>query len=263
MGEFAAKSFVPCQQNGGLLLEQLNTEKWRDKLMKKMKKEEEWQCHAVTRKRSQPLVKNQAAVKPATYTSRISTDIPLYESPGATFDQYLEDKPRVFKAIFPDKQRSQQLNEEKWRIQMLPIEFLFLTVWPVVDMRLRCKRGGTDYPPEVPMDITKVLELDITRWELRGLDNILDPSHFSLGVKGTLYSDKQGTRSRLKGQLQMNISFVLPPMLVLVPEDVRRSVAESVLTRLVENMKHKVNDSLLADYSKFKRERPKHFGLSQ
>lgn len=29
----------------------------------------------------------------------------------ASFDEYLEDKPRVFKAIFPDKRRSQQLNE--------------------------------------------------------------------------------------------------------------------------------------------------------
>lgn len=29
----------------------------------------------------------------------------------ASFDQYLEDKPRVFTAIFPDKRRSQQLNE--------------------------------------------------------------------------------------------------------------------------------------------------------
>ena len=44
---------------------------------------------------------------------------------------------------------------------MLPIEFLVLTVFPVVDMRLRCKRGGRDYPPQVPLDITKVLELDI------------------------------------------------------------------------------------------------------
>lgn len=29
----------------------------------------------------------------------------------ASFDRYLENKPRVFKAIFPDKRRSQQLNE--------------------------------------------------------------------------------------------------------------------------------------------------------
>ena len=74
-------------------------------------------------------------VNPTTYTSRISTDIPLYEIPGvnlhflllslslcgdefdqfwnvqASFDEYLEDKPRVFQAIFPDKRRSDQINQ--------------------------------------------------------------------------------------------------------------------------------------------------------
>lgn len=44
---------------------------------------------------------------------------------------------------------------------MLPIEFLFLTVSPVIDMRLRCKSSGTEYPPGVPRDISKVLQLDI------------------------------------------------------------------------------------------------------
>lgn len=44
---------------------------------------------------------------------------------------------------------------------MLPIQFLFLTVWPQIDMRLRCKSKGKDYPPGIPWDISKVLELDI------------------------------------------------------------------------------------------------------
>ncbi|KAK2655661.1 hypothetical protein Ddye_008713 [Dipteronia dyeriana] len=252
MGEiaFAGWCFVPFQN-----CSVLNKKMMMKMKMKKKRKKQEWQCHhALTWKRSQPSIKNQSD----TYSSTTSTDIPLYESPGASFDQYLEDKPRVFNAIFPDKQRCHQLTQEEWRIQMLPIEFLFLTARPVVDMRLRCKRGGRDYPPQVPLDITKVLELDVTRWQLRGLDNFLEPSHFSLGIKGALYSYRQGTRSRLKGQLEMSISFVPPTMLALVPEDVRRRLAESVLTRLVENMKHKVNNSLLADYSKFKRERPKH-----
>ena len=39
-------------------------------------------------------------------------------------------------------------------------------------------------------------------------------------------------RSRLKGQLEMSISFVLPPVLALVPEDGLRSVAESVRPHL-------------------------------
>ncbi|XP_010029373.2 uncharacterized protein LOC104419414 [Eucalyptus grandis] len=209
-------------------------------------------CHAASHRGEAA-----AGKEASTYKSRIATDIPLYESPGASFDRYLEDKPRVFQAIFPDNRRSQQLNEEEWRIQMLPIQFLFLTVRPVIDMRLRCKSRGRDYPPQIPQDVSKVLELDITRWELQGLDSILQPSHFALGVKGALYPDRHGTRNRLKGQLEMSMSFVLPPMLALVPADVLQSVAESVLTRLVENMKHKVNGSLLADYSKFKREQPR------
>jgi len=48
---------------------------------------------------------------------------------------------------------------------MLPINFLFLTVWPVVEMRLRCKSGGRDYPPGVPEEITKVLELDVVSFK--------------------------------------------------------------------------------------------------
>lgn len=51
--------------------------------------------------------------------------------------------------------------QDEWRIQMLPINFLFLTVWPVVDMRLKCRSNGHDYPPDVPLDITKVVELNM------------------------------------------------------------------------------------------------------
>ncbi|XP_052195498.1 uncharacterized protein LOC127803367 isoform X2 [Diospyros lotus] len=175
-----------------------------------------------------PLSIKNRMVNPPTYSSRIATDIPLLESPGASFDQYLEDKPRVFKAIFPDKRRAHRLNEDVWRIQMLPIQFLFLSVWPVIDMRLRCKSGGTGYPPGVPQHVTKLIELDIIRWELQGLDDILKPAEFTLAVKGTMYPDRQGTQTRLKGQLKMSVSFVLPPVLALVPEDVRQSVAQSV-----------------------------------
>ncbi|KAF8399524.1 hypothetical protein HHK36_015390 [Tetracentron sinense] len=147
--------------------------------------------------------------------------------------------------------------QEEWRVQMLPIQFLFLTVWPVIDMRLRCKSQGKDYPPGVPLNVSKVLELDITRWELQGLDSAVEPSHFALGVRGALYPDRLGMRSRLKGQLEMNISFVLPPILALVPDDVLRGVAESVLKRLVENMKDKVNGSLLSDFSEFRSAKPR------
>ncbi|KAL1189629.1 hypothetical protein V5N11_011285 [Cardamine amara subsp. amara] len=197
-------------------------------------------------------------IKPAKYSSKISTDIALNESPQALFDEYLEDKSRVFAAMFPDNPKSRRLNEEEWRIQMLPIKFLFLTAWPVVVMRIRCKSNGQDYPSDVPLHTSKVLELNMTKWELQGLDQVMEPSDFKLGVKGALYPDRRGRQTRLKGRLETNISIVLPSVLALVPEDVRRSVANAILTSLVDNMKHMVIESLVADYSRFKNERKIH-----
>ncbi|CAL9224243.1 unnamed protein product [Arabidopsis halleri] len=197
-------------------------------------------------------------VKPAKYSSKISTDIALHESPQALFDEYLEDKSRVFEAMFPDKPKNHRLNEEEWRIQMLPIKFFFITAWPVVVMRIRCKSNGQDYPSDVPLHITKVLELNMTKWELQGLDRVMEPSDFTLGVKGALYPDRRGRQTRLKGRLETSISFVLPSVLALVPEDVRRNMANAILAGLVESMKHKVIEGLVADYSKFKYERKTH-----
>ncbi|KAL0741902.1 hypothetical protein Bca4012_083415 [Brassica carinata] len=48
-----------------------------------------------------------STVKPSKYSSKFSTDVLLHESPQALFDEYLEDKSRVFKAMFPDKHCTQ------------------------------------------------------------------------------------------------------------------------------------------------------------
>ncbi|CAA7394421.1 unnamed protein product [Spirodela intermedia] len=202
-----------------------------------------------------------------TFSASISTDLPLYDTPEASFDEYLDDRPRIFRAMFPDRRRSRQLNEEEWKVQMLPIEFLFASVNPVVVMRLRCCSHGEDHPLEVPPHITRALDLRVTRWELRGLDMAHSPRHFGLDVRGLLYPDRGeggaaaaaagGRRSRLRGRLQMSISFVLPPVLSLVPEQVLRGVADSVLRRLLQKMKDDVNGGLLSDFQSFRRERMK------
>ncbi|KAI3837666.1 hypothetical protein MKW98_027025 [Papaver atlanticum] len=254
MGEILRASSVGCHPSGGYV----NVRKGRKEVLQVVvgnANNSKWQCNASTNSSNSPLsVKNDT--KPlSTFSSKIATDMPLYEPPGVTFDEYLNDRARVFQAIFPDKKRSERLNEEEWRIQMLPIQFLFLTVSPTVDMTIGCKTNSKDYPAGVPSDVTKVLELDITRWELQGLDRVFQPTEFVLGVRGALYPVRRGIRSRLKGQLEMSISFVLPPVVSVVPQDVLSNVAESVLNRLVENMKQKVNESLVADFNEYKRDK--------
>ncbi|KAB1705642.1 DUF1997 domain-containing protein, partial [Klebsiella pneumoniae] len=187
----------------------------------------------------------------------IPADMPLFESPHASFDRYMEDKPRVFKAIFPENRGTQRLNEEEWRIRMEPIAFLFLKAWPVVNMRVRCKTKGKEYPSGVPTHTSMVLELKITKWDLEGVTEERNkPSEFRLNMEGVLYPDRKGTRSRIKGHFNMSLSFAPPPMLALIPPHVHREVTQSVMKNMVESMEHKVRNNLLADYAKFKKETP-------
>ncbi|CAL5061438.1 unnamed protein product [Urochloa decumbens] len=179
-----------------------------------------------------------------TYRASISTNTPLHEPPGASFDEYLQDRARVFRAMFPDESRSERLGDGEWRIQMLPLQFLLLTVRPVVVMQLRHRAGG--------------LDLRVTDWELRGLDRDHAPSSFDLGVSGSLYADRsRGHRAgcRMRGHLEIAITVVLPPPLRLVPESVLRGVTESVLSRLAEKMKRDVDVGLIADFQRFRREK--------
>ncbi|KAM7461688.1 hypothetical protein LguiA_029809 [Lonicera macranthoides] len=278
MGEVAAllrpwqnntTSLIMSMQYTGGAHFSINGRRWGSKPKKQQ------QCHLLLmRRRSCSFFESKAMMvtPPSTYSTTIATDNPLSESPSASSDSYLDNKPRVFRAIFPHQQRTKRLNEEEWRIDMLPIKFLFLNARPIIDMRLRCKSKGKDYPAGVPCHISKVLELKIIRWDLQGIDEILKPSHFSLGVNGALYPDRHGKESRLRGQLLIKMSFVHPPVLDFVPEDIHRHVAESVrpsiqiyfliinalvvvLKRLMENLKDGMNGSLLADYSEFKREK--------
>lgn len=137
---------------------------------------------------------------------------------------------------------------------MLPLEFLLITVRPVVVMQLRNRgAGGLDLrivriqpsPLTLPiLSISALLQVYNwvkcaalvlfglrmqTEWELRGLDSGYTPASFDLGVRGSLYADRGQRRgSRLRGHLEISITVALPPPLRIVPEAVLRGVAESV-----------------------------------
>ncbi|KAM7465687.1 hypothetical protein LguiB_013249 [Lonicera macranthoides] len=105
----------------------------------------------------------------STYSSTIATDNPLSESPS-----------------------------EEWRIDMLPIQFLFLNARPIIDMRLRCKSKGEDYLAGVPCHISKVLELKIGEEQAE--------KSFMMGITKTLinkvdYSEFKREKSRLRKAL--------------------------------------------------------------
>ncbi|KAK2419962.1 hypothetical protein P8452_50282 [Trifolium repens] len=194
----------------------------------------------------------------SSFSYKSISNLPLNELPGASFDQYMDDKLRVFKAVFPDKGNTKQLNEDEWRIKMPPIQCLFLRIQPTADIRLRFKSNGEDYPPNIPHHISQILELQLIKWELHGLNTfyIDDPFHLSLDVRGSLYPERRGNHTWLKYQIEMKISIDFPAM-VFVPEHVLQDAIELAFKTIWNERKQEFHGRLLADYNSFKRYKSK------
>lgn len=62
--------------------------------------------------------------------------------------------------------------QEEWSVQLLPIQFLFLSASPVIVMRFVSKSGGKEYPPHVPVKATSLLLMEVV--------TIRRPFYFSL-----------------------------------------------------------------------------------
>ncbi|CAJ2665706.1 unnamed protein product [Trifolium pratense] len=69
-----------------------------------------------TKKTSYSVIRNE---KTSSFNYRTTANIPIYELPGASFDQYMDDKLRVARAVFHDQTKTKQLNEIKWELKGL------------------------------------------------------------------------------------------------------------------------------------------------
>ncbi|KAM3315592.1 hypothetical protein ACQJBY_033998 [Aegilops geniculata] len=189
-----------------------------------------------------------------TFSYRFNTDIPMGETPGASIDEYLMNRPRIVGAVFPDKRKRTKLNDEEWSVQLVPIQFLFLSACPVIAVRFVSRSGGEGYPPHVPVHATSLLLMEVTDYKLKGLQRDAMPSHLALTVRGSLYPQPEGRRS-LRGHVEMSVGFNLPPVLALVPEPIIRGVGDTVLRQLAEQMKHDFDTGLAADFKKYRTEK--------
>ncbi|KAM1887728.1 hypothetical protein ACFX13_045936 [Malus domestica] len=201
------------------------------------------------------LKKTKQHREPLTFYFRYTFDAPLNESPAASVDQYLDDEHSVINVIFPDTAKT-QTNKEEWRIHMPAMQVLFLSVYLALYVKLRCKSMGKDYPPHVPHHISKILELDITIGEIRGIAGY-DSCDVNLNIKGTIFSDRQGTQSWLRNIFDVNLSFIIPPLLAWVPDNVMRNITESLVKTMMADRKSNALLLAVADYEKFKKEKLK------
>eukprot|EP00850_Spirogloea_muscicola_P013489 SM000091S24647 [mRNA] locus=s91:406538:409551:- [translate_table: standard] len=191
------------------------------------------------------------------FSADIVTNAPLLEHPKVCFSQYLGDRQRVFRALYPDQKRSERIDDvshalETWRIYMLPLSFFLLSVRPVVDMRIWLdERQPVDAVPGGGEPV-RVLSMQAVRWELRGVE--VAATDFRLGVKGALMSSGQPGARRLRGSMQVAVSLAIPPVLALIPRGSIEAVGSTLLTQLLQSMKETVNRRLLLDYNQYAQE---------
>ncbi|XP_020207190.1 uncharacterized protein LOC109792209 [Cajanus cajan] len=194
----------------------------------------------------------------SSFNYKSSGSVPLHELPWASFNEYIEDKERVLRSIFPENSTChQQINEEEWRVKMSGIQALFLTFQPVIHIKAKCISEADEYPPEIPGHITKLLAFHITRCEFPDLNVDYMPLDFNINVKGALYLERKGRRNWMKNNIDISLNLTFPPLLAWVPEYVLENILQSILKTYVEDVNNGFTVRLLADYNSFKRNKPR------
>ncbi|VFQ68559.1 unnamed protein product [Cuscuta campestris] len=90
------------------------------------------------------------------------------------------------------------------------------------------------------------------------MEGLLKQTRFELGVEGVVYPVRKGSikgSSRMKGELVMSITFDPPSAFALIPQNFHNDAAQLILKSIGEKMERNVNEGLLADYIKFKKEK--------
>ncbi|GBG88116.1 hypothetical protein CBR_g46605 [Chara braunii] len=121
---------------------------------------------------------------------------------------------------------------------MLPITFIFLSARPVVDMRIwnedassfsvaTARRAGM--VNGTAKKAAHTLCLQATRCKLEGLDFIMKPSDFILGVNGVLFADRSAGSTRLKGSVALSVDLgSIPEAISATPQPLIEGVGDLV-----------------------------------
>lgn len=161
------------------------------------------------------------------------------EDPRHTAAAYLSATERVVQTAFPDAQRRRRLDAQHWRVQLLPVQLLWLTAG--VECTLRtwsepASAGGAH-----------VLRLSGREVALTGLpgDLVELAGSLVLRVDGSLQAHASGV---LGGSVRLRIAASLPDVLAIVPgvDAVVQRILDGVLQRIELSLREKLPEDYLA-----------------
>jgi hypothetical protein len=160
-----------------------------------------------------------------------SVEITVPEQP-VPIRHYLRQPQRLAHAI-ADPTLIEQLSQERFRLQMRPLNFMSLSFQPTVELKVWADAEGT-------------VHLTSVGCEIRGLDYI--NQRFALDLKGKLYPEQINGVTKLKGRADLKVNVDVPLPFSLTPKPILETTGNSLLKSVLLRIKQKLMHQLLLDY---------------
>ncbi len=165
------------------------------------------------------------------FTASQSVKLAVPEQP-IPIQHYLRQPQRLVNALM-DPSRTEQLDEDCFRLKMRPLSFMMLSIQPIVDMQIWADSNGT-------------IHLRSLNCELRGIEYL--NRRFSLKLIGTLCPQQVRGKTRLVGKADLMVKVELPPPFLLTPAPILEATGNGLLKSVLLTIKQRLMHNLLADY---------------
>jgi hypothetical protein len=167
-------------------------------------------------------------------TQSVHLDVPDEAVP---IQHYLRQPQRLVYALV-DPSRTEQLQDNIFRLKMRPLRFMMLQIQPTVDMQVWTEADGS-------------FHLRSVGTEIRGNQYI--NQRFQLDLQGQLYARQRENQTQLQGKADLRVQVMLPPLLQLTPRPVIEKTGNSLLNGILLTIKQRLMHQLMQDYQQWAR----------
>ena len=170
---------------------------------------------------------------PLAFRAAQQLSLPVQEH-GERLCTYLADEQRVVNALL-DPSQLEPLGPGRYRYTVTRVQVFQLQIQPIVELQVRQGNGR--------------LELNALDCKLEGLGLVDD---FQLQLCSWLSAEPSG----LEGEASLAVSVSQPPLLKLIPPKVLEATGRSVLSGILQGIRKRVRNQLVADFQGWCRNHP-------
>jgi Protein of unknown function (DUF1997) len=154
---------------------------------------------------------------------------------GVPIAHYLRQPRRLVNALV-DPNQIEYMGERQFCLKMRPLNFLHITLQPMVQMQVWSEADGTVY-------------IQSTACEIRGVDYI--DQRFHLDLTGKLVPSSTAGKSHLQGMANLSVQVDLPPALWFTPKSILEAAGNGLLRSVLMTVKQRLSHQLVVDYSQW------------